>query len=216
MHALHIRRSRPGVILAAALTLLGLVVLAGVLRADGPSAASTGTASCSPARQWYIDANGRPQLLPWCGEAAGEASAVYVGRWLRGPKLDIAGTGAAPAVTPSPSSSPTDAAGEVVPVLSLADGPSVVAGTKPTATVPLKWTRAVAPTGDTVDHYIVQAKRDGSTAWTSALGATTTALRADAAGLDTGTLYGFRVQAVYMSGARGPWSATLQVTTPTA
>ena len=212
-------------VLLAALVLLGLVVAAGVLRADGPSSASTGTASCSPARQWYVDANGRPQLLPWCGEAPGDASVVYVGRWLRGPKLDIAA--AAPTVTPSPSpsasasptptasatSSSTASTGELAPVLSL-DGVPAVVGTA--GRVDVRWTPAKAPGGAAVAFYVVQGRASNEAAWTQR-GGSTTATHATVTGLTPGSEVLLRVQAVYDDGTRGrEWSNTLAVSVPLA
>ena len=213
-----LRVPRPAAILAAAVLLL--VAVLGAVRLGGPSSAATpAAAGCSYARQWYIGPNGEPYLLPWCGEAAGAASAVYPGRWLRGPRLDI-GTATPTASTTSSTATPTSSTtsstsagsvGELAPVLSL-DGVPAVVGT--VASVDLTWTPAKAPGGSAVAFYVVQGRSSTETTWTQR-GSSTTATHATVTGLAR-VEHAFRVQAVYSDGERGPWSNALAVAVPAA
>ncbi len=128
--------------------LTALAVLAGLGFVGLQAAtAAPSNASCASSRQWYINTNGSPFLLPWCGEAPGQASSVYLGKWLRGPKLDPDATPVT-VVKPPVTSNP---AGDVDPVLSTTSvGSQFVA---------LSWIPDNPPTDQTVKGYCVRFKR---------------------------------------------------------
>lgn len=229
---------RPRSALTAALVLLGLVVLAGVLRADAPSSAAApagvhyaaSAAGCGPLRGVYITTGGDPKLLPWCGERAGANSRVYfnVDRvtplWLRGKDLtgeaEVGTVPAAPAsptptgsASPSPTSTATTTSTTAGNVGELApalslDGVPAVTGSA--GRVDVAWTPAKAPGGGAVAFYVVQGRGQSEAAWTQR-GGSTTATHATITGLTPGADYVLRVQAVYSDGDRGPWSNALAV-----
>ena len=83
-----------------------------------------------------------------------------------------------------------------------------------TASVPLKWSGATAPSGLTIASYLVQFQKHGTTPdWASPTSRTAASPLLTVGSLTSNTTYDFRVRAVYNNSDPGAWSNVISVTT---
>ena len=113
-------------------------------------------------------------------------------------------------VLPAPVTATDPTAGETAATL-VQDASIVLTDT----TVPLKWTGATPPNGETITSYTVRWRLASATSPTWSNLSSVTVLHQVVSGRTANTSYDFQVRANYISSV-GPWSNTVSVTTKSA
>ena len=115
-------------------------------------------------------------------------------------------------VTVTPTATTTAASGETAPTLAF-DGATIISSSVH-ASVPLAWSGAVPATDKAIVGYQIQARPSFTASWATVTPVSVGVIASyRLESLDQGTLYYFRVRAVYATGDFGPYSNVINEVT---